>query len=84
MPFSDLADMADMVPFWAEKHIFRLSRQKGKSNMDSFWMILGFLGHLNYFWKFQKISKFSTQNSVKIQVTLAVFLGQLGHFLKGC
>ena len=36
-----------MVPFWAKKHVFRWSRQK---NMDSFWMISGFLGRHNYFW----------------------------------
>ena len=55
-----------MAPFGAEKHVFRWSRQKGKSNMNSFWTILGFLGHHNDFWKFQKVSKFLTQNSVKI------------------
>ena len=32
---------------------------KGKSNMDSFWTIWGFLGHQNDFWKVL------TQNSVK-------------------
>ena len=53
-----------MVPFGA-KNIFWLSRQKGKSNMDSFWTISDFLGHQNDFWKFQKVSKFLTQNSVK-------------------
>ena len=30
--------------FGAEKHVFRWSRQKGKSNMDCFWMISGFFG----------------------------------------
>ena len=43
-PFSDLVDLADMAPFGAEKHVFRWSRQLGKSNMDSFWMISGFFG----------------------------------------
>jgi len=33
--------------------------------MDSFWRISGFLGHQNDFWKFQKLSKFLTKNSVK-------------------
>ena len=33
--------------------------------MDSFWTIAGFLGHKNDFWKFQKVSKFLTQNSEK-------------------
>ena len=36
-PFSDLADMAS---FGAGKHVFRWSRQKGESNMDSFWTTL--------------------------------------------
>ena len=31
MPFSDLSYLANMVPFWAEKHVFRWSRQKGIS-----------------------------------------------------
>ena len=33
-----------MWPIGAEKHVFRWSRQKGKSSMDSFWMISGFFG----------------------------------------
>ena len=37
-------DLADMAPFGAEKHVFRWSRQLGKSSMDSFWMISGFFG----------------------------------------
>ena len=43
-PFFDLADMADMVPFVAEKHVFQWSRQKGKSNMNNFVTISGFFG----------------------------------------
>ena len=43
-PFSDLIDLADMAPFGAEKHVFRWSRQKGKSSMDSFGMNSGFFG----------------------------------------
>ena len=74
MPFSDLVDLADMAPFGAEKHVFRCSRQKGKSNMDSFWMISGFLGHQNDFWKFQNVSKCLTQNSVKITGNFARLL----------
>ena len=66
MPFSNLVDLADMAPLGAEKHVFRWSHQKGKSNMDSFGRFQGFLGHQNYFVKFQKVSKLLTQNSVKI------------------
>ena len=33
--------------------------------MDSFWTISFFLGHQNDIWKFQKVSKFLTRNSVK-------------------
>ena len=33
--------------------------------MDSYWMISGFLGHKNDFYKFEKVSKILTQNSVR-------------------
>jgi len=39
-----LVDLADIAPFGAEKHVFWWTRQKGKSNMDSFVMISGFFG----------------------------------------
>ena len=55
-----------MAPFGAEKNVFRWSCQKGKSNMDSFWTISGFLGHQNDIWKFQKVSQILAQNSVKV------------------
>ena len=54
-----------MAPFGTEKHVFWWSRQKGKSNMDSVWTNWRFLGHQNDIWKFQKVSKILTQNSVK-------------------
>ena len=44
MPFFDFADLAGMVPFGAGKHVFWWSRPKGKSNIDSLWMISCFFG----------------------------------------
>ena len=35
-PFSDLSDLADMVPFWAGKHVFQWSSQIGISTIDNF------------------------------------------------
>ena len=64
-PFSDLVDLADMAPFGAEKHVFRWSRQKGKSNMDRFWMISGFFGPPELFLEDSKGFKTLTKNSVK-------------------
>ena len=60
-------------PLLGQKNMFLLSRQRGKSNMDSSWTISGFFGHQNHFWKFQKVLRFLTQNSVKST-------GNFGHF----
>ena len=61
-PFSDLVDFADMAPFGAEKHVFRWSRQKVKSNMDSFWMISGFFGPPELFLEVSEGFKIFNQN----------------------
>ena len=61
-PFSDLVDLADMAPFGAEKHIFRWSHQKGKSNMDSFWMMSGFFGPPELFLEVSEGFKIFNQN----------------------
>ena len=75
MPFSDLTDMADIVPFWAKKHVFQWSRQK---NMDCFWMISGFLECHNYFWKFQKV--FNPKFCKKYRTLKPFFVANWGTF----
>ena len=47
---------------------------------NQIWIVFGlfqvFLGHQYYFWKFQKVSKFLTQNSVKKMQVTSVEHGQ--------
>ena len=45
-------------PFLGRKILFWCSHPKVKSNIDSFWMISGFFGLPEFFWKFQRVSKF--------------------------
>ena len=50
--FSDLADLAD------RETCFSVVGSKKKSNMDSFWTILGFLGHRIFFGGLRRIQIF--------------------------
>ena len=65
-PYSDLANLADVVPFLGRKNMCFCGLVKRENQI---WIVFGrfqgCLGHQNEFWKFQKVSKFLTQNSVK-------------------
>ena len=77
-----------MAPFGAEKHVFWWSRQKGKSNMDSFWMISGFFGTQKLFLEVPegfkilnpKFCKKNTGNLSRFsRSTETLILGQISH-----
>ena len=53
-------------PLWGQKNMFFGGLVKrGNQIWIVLWRFQSFLGHLNDFCKFQKVSKFLTQNSVK-------------------
>ena len=71
-PYTPCNRVSRPFPIW---QIWSLSGQKNMflgglvKRGNQIWLVLGqfqgFLGHLNYFWKFQEVSIFLTQNSVK-------------------
>ena len=74
-PYTPCYRVSRPFPIWSIWQIWPLLGQKnmffgGLVNWgNQIWIVLwrfqGFLGHHNDFWKFQKLSKFLTKNSVK-------------------
>ena len=74
-PYTPCYRVSRPFPIWSIWQIWPLLGQKnmffgGLVNWgNQIWIVFGwfqgFLGHQNDFWKFQKVSKFLTQNSVK-------------------
>ena len=91
-PYTPCYRVSRPFPIWSIWQIWPLLGQKnmffgGLVNWgNQIWIVLwrfqGFLGHHNDFWKFQKLSKFWTQNSEKIQVTFTASTDQTMHFFR--
>ena len=74
-PYTPCNRVSRPFPIWPIWQIWSLSGQKNMflgglvKRGSQIWLVFGqfqgFLGHLNHFWKFQEVSKFLTQNSVK-------------------
>ena len=74
-PYTPCYRVSRPFPIWSIWQIWPLLGQKnmffgGLVNWgNEIWIVFGwfqgFLGHQNYFWKFQKVSKILTKNSVK-------------------